>query len=73
MAAPAEPRNEQQLVEFLRRLLSERIPLVRCEYDPKCPSAYAYPLAQEFFGIENRNDIATDHRPGVEQGRAPFR
>jgi len=51
MATQGEPRSEQQVVEFLRKLLTERIPLVRCEYDPECPFAYAYPLVQDFFGM----------------------
>jgi hypothetical protein len=52
-----EARSEQEVVAFLRELLQERVPAIRCEYDPQSPLAYGYPQVQEFFGLSARDSL----------------
>ncbi len=52
MAASREDRSEQQVVEFLGRLLEQRVPAVRSQYSAEAPRAFAYPQVEEFFEMD---------------------
>jgi CheY-like chemotaxis protein/predicted Zn-ribbon and HTH transcriptional regulator len=52
-----EERSEEELIRFLTKLLDERVPAVRAEYNPQSPAGYAYPLAEEFFNLPSREAI----------------
>lgn len=66
MAPQDKAISEQRIVKFLARLLDERIPVVHCRYSPQSPFAYAYPLAEEFFGVDSTEALELLERLVVE-------
>jgi CheY-like chemotaxis protein len=52
-----EQRSEEELVRFLARLIEQRVPAVRPEYNPKSPAGYGYPSVEEFFSLPSKEAI----------------